>query len=177
MGILWGMHEKDSIKGLNDVNDYNYVSCSKHQPSLLHTFNSYDDNSRIFDLIDDMISDYELSINLEDNASNKVTIQCYSYESASFDLIDNMISDDELSINFKSIEINNTTIRPPSHNISTRFSTAINNAICNRNRLQSPLKPDEFMQAKTTPASTVISGISKLPSCSQNIYDMRIKLR
>ena len=67
----------------------------------------------MFDLIDDMISYYELSINLEDNTSNKVTIQCYSYESASFDLIGNMISDDELSINFKSIEINNTPIRPP----------------------------------------------------------------
>ena len=84
-----------------------------------------------------------------------------------------MTSDDELSINLKSIEINNTTIRYPSH--STRSSTAINNAIFSRNRIEPPLKSYEFMQTQTTPASTVISAISKVLSCSQKVYDMRIK--
>jgi len=160
------VHNNGSTKQLNDVDDYNSVSCSEHQPALLYICNLYDDNSTSVDLIDDMISDYEISINLEDNATNDVTIQCHSHESASFYRIEDVISDDELFINLKIIEINNTTIRKSSHNSSTRSSAVINNAIFCRNQLESPSKSYEFMQTKTTPASTVITAISELPSCS-----------
>merc|ERR1711957_639258 len=58
----------------------------ERQPSLSNTVNS-DDESACFDLIDDMISDDELSIYTENEPKN-ATSQCHSVTTRSPDLID-----------------------------------------------------------------------------------------
>merc|ERR1711957_647539 len=58
----------------------------ERQPSLSNTVNS-DDESACFDLIDDMISDDELSIYTENDTKN-ATSQCHSVTTRSPDLID-----------------------------------------------------------------------------------------